>query len=326
MMGRATTSAAALLLRAALLAAAAWPATALAGPQYVSLGTGPISGLYYPTGQAICDIVNKAGSAGPLRCSIEATPGSVYNIEALRSGEEEFALVQSDVQFLASHGEGRWAGAPDGKLRAVMSLYPELLTLIARPDAGLASAGELAGKRVNIGAPGSGTRATWDVLKAALGISEKDLAETSELKPEAAAERLCANTLDASLLIVGHPSKLVESEIKACRLTLVPIDGAKIDALVTEKPYYVKGLIPGADYGLPADTPTFGGLTTLVTTADVPDDVVYALTMAIMQNLDKLRHQPVLAGLDPQKMVTQSLTAPLHPGAERAFRELGLLK
>ena len=314
------------LLLAGSLAILSWPAAARAEQPYISLGTGPVSGLYYPTGQAICDVVNKGGSAAPLRCSVEATPGSVYNIEAIHSGEEEFALVQSDVQYFASMGEGRWKDKPVGKLRSVMSFYPELVTLIARPDAGIASVNELAGKRVNIGAPGSGTRATWDVLKATLGISETDLAEASEQKPEAAAERLCANTLDASLLIVGHPSKLVDSEIKACRLTLVPIDGPKIDALVAAKPYYVKGVIPGSDYGLPADTPTVGGLTTLVTSADVPDDVVYALTMTIMQNLEKLRHQPALAGLDPQKMVTQSLTAPLHPGAERAYRELGLMK
>jgi len=325
-MARADISARRALLMVAALATLSWPAAAVAAQQYVSLGTGPVSGVYYPTGQAICDVLKKAGNAAPLRCSIEATPGSVYNIESVRSGEEEFALVQSDVQYFASAGEGRWKDQPVTKLRAVMSLYPELLTLIARPDSRIASAEDLGGKRVNIGAPGSGTRATWDVLKLALGITEKDLAESSEQKPEAAAGRLCANTLDASLLIVGHPSKLVETEINSCRLTLVPIDGAKIDALVATKPYYVKGVIPGADYGLPADTPTFGGLTTLVTSADVPDDVVYALTMAIMQNLDKLRQQPALAGLDPQKMVAQSLTAPLHPGAERAFRELGLLK
>jgi len=314
------------LAMALAIAASCLPAAALAAQPFVSLGTGPVSGLYYPTGQAICDVVNKGGSAAPLRCSIEATPGSVYNIEAVRSGEEEFALVQSDVQYFATTGEGRWKDQPVGKLRAVMSLYPELLTLIARPDARIAGVQDLAGKRVNIGAPGSGTRATWEVLKTALGIADTDLAEASEQKPEAAAERLCANELDASLLIVGHPSKLVDSEIRACGLTLVPIAGAKVEALLAAKPYYAKGVIKGADYGLAADTPSFGGLTTLVTSADVPDDEVYALTMAIMQNLDKLRHQPALAGLDPQKMATQSLTAPLHPGAERAFRELGLIK
>ncbi len=311
---------------AALLLVAGASAPAVADPRFVSFGTGPVSGLYYPTGQAICDLVNKASDTASLRCSIEATPGSVYNVEAVASGEEEFALVQSDVQFFAVTGEGRWQDQPVGKLRSVMSLYPELLTLVARPDAGITTVEGLKGKRLNIGAPGSGTRATWDALKAALGLTEKDLAEAAELKPEAAAARLCANTLDASLLIVGHPSKLVDSQLKACRLTLVPVDGSKVDALVASKPYYVTGSIPAAQYGLPAETPSFGGQTTLVTSADVPDEVVYAFTMAIMKNLEKLRQQPALAGLDPGRMAEQSLTAPLHTGAARAYRELGLIK
>lgn len=309
-----------------LLALVAAVPAAGAGARFLSLSTGPTSGLYYPTGQAICDIVNSVPHQTPVRCSIEATPGSVYNIEALAEGEDEFALVQSDVQYFAANGEGRWRNQPIGKLRSVLSLYPELVTLVARPDAGLASAEDLKGKRLNIGAPGSGTRATWEVLKQALGITEKDLAEAAELKPEAAAERLCANTLDASLLIVGHPSKMVENELRSCRLTLVPVTGKGIDALVAAKPYYVSGAIPAADYGLPADTPTFGGKTTLVTSTDVPDDVVYEVTMAIMKNLERLRRQPVLAGLEMASMAEQSLTAPLHPGAARAYRELGLLK
>lgn len=322
------TAAAFRLSLAAAIAALAWLApapAARADGTFVSLGSGPVSGLYYPTGQALCDIVN-AAPGRPVRCSLEATPGSVYNVEAVASGEDEFALMQSDVQYLASKGEGRWRGQPVSGLRSVMSLYPELVTLVARPDAGLGSIADIRGKRLNIGAPGSGTRATWEVLKAALGISEKDLAEAAELKPEAAAERLCANTLDASLLIVGHPSKMVDDELRSCRLTLVPVNGEGIAALVASRPYYVEGSIPAAAYGLPADTPSFGGQTTLVTHADVPEEIVYQFTLAVMKNLDRLRRQPTLAGLVPADMAAQSLTAPLHPGAARAYRELGLLK
>lgn len=308
------------------LACSLWPSAPLAAARFISLGTGPVSGLYYPSGQAICDIVNAAGVKAPARCSIEATPGSVYNVEAIATGENDFALVQSDVQFFAAKGGGRWAGQPVGKLRAVMSLYPELVTLIAKPDAGIASIADLKGKRVNIGAPGSGTRATWEILKAALGLKNEDLAEAAELKPDAAAERICADTLDASLLIVGHPSKMVESQLGACGLTLVPVDGEAVNSLVASTPYYVKGTILSADYRLPADTASFGGKTTLVTSADVPDDVVYELTMAIMKNLERLKRLPSLARLDPKEMASQSLTAPMHTGAERAFRELGLLE
>lgn len=310
----------------ATVAAIAWSAAAFAGPQFISLGTGPVSGLYYPTGQAICELVNAAGRKGPLRCSVGATPGSVYNAEAVASGEEDFALVQSDVHYFAVKGEGRWQERPLGKIRSVMSLYPELLAVIARPDAGMTSAAELRGKRLNIGAPGSGTRATWEVLKGALGITEADLAEAAELKPEAAAERLCANKLDASLMIVGHPSSLIEAQLKSCGLTIVPVAGKGVDELVASKPYYVAGAILASHYGLASDTPTFGGQTTLIASSDVSEAAVYELTMAIIRNLDKLKRQPVLTGLDPAWMATQSLTAPLHPGAERAFRELGLLK
>jgi uncharacterized protein len=311
-------------LLAMAMVALASSTPARAGEQFVSLGTGPFSGVYYPTGQAICNIVNATGK--PLRCSIEATPGSLYNVDALSTGEDEFALMQSDVQFLAVKGEGRWQDRPEGKLRAVMSLYPELVTLVARPDAGIASIGAIKGKRINIGAPGSGTRATWEVLKSALGITEADLVEAAELKPEAATERMCANSLDASLLIVGHPSRQVGSALQSCDLTLVPVTGEGIDALVASKPYYVAEAIPASAYGLAADTPSFGGKTMLMTTADVPEELVYTVTIAIMKNIDKLRLQPTLAGLRPAEMVSESLTAPMHPGALRAYQELGLLK
>lgn len=317
-------------LRAVIIAAVLWlcasPASVFAASNFVSVGTGPLTGLYYPTGQSICDKVNAARGETRVRCSVEATPGSVYNAEALAKGEQEFALMQSDVHSFAFLGEGRWQGRPLRELRSVMSLYPELLTLIARPGAGIAGVEDLKGKRVNIGMPGSGTRATWDILSTALGISAKDLAEASGLKPEAAGERLCANTLDASLMIVGHPSKLIDAQLKACGLVLVPVRGAVIDALVASKPYYVHGSIPGQFYGLAADTPSFGGTTTLMTTAGVPEVVVHALAKAVMEDLDRLRQQPVLSGLDPKLMIKQSLIAPLHPGAERAYRELGLLE
>jgi len=317
-------------LRAMVIAAILWlwasPAAVYAASGFVSLGTGPLAGLYYPTGQSICDQVNAVRGETRIRCSVEATPGSVYNAEVLATGEQEFALIQSDVHSFAVNGEGRWRGRPLRELRSVMALYPELLALIARPDAGIAKVEDLKGKRLNIGMPGSGTRATWEILSGALGITANDLAEATELRPESAGERMCANTLDASLMIVGHPSKLVDAQLKACGLVLVPVAGDAIEALVASRPYYVQGTIPGRFYGLATDTPSFGGITTLMTNAAVPDAIVHAFTLAVMQGLDRLRQQPVLSGLDPKQMVQQSLIAPLHPGAARAYRELGLLQ
>lgn len=297
-----------------------------AGRQFASLATGPVSGIYYPVGRAICDAVNAVRAGQALWCSIESTPGSVYNVDSVSSGENEFALVQSDVQFFAVNGEGRWQGRPSSQLRAVMALYPETLTVLAREDSGIGTIEQLKGKRVNIGAPGTGSRVTWDELKGALKITETDLADAAELKNDAAAERLCSNMLDASLMIVGHPSGMIERQLTSCRLKLVPVSGPGVDALVAMRPYYTAATIPGPAYGLAADVPTFGVKATLVTSASVPEDTVHALTIAVMTNLGKLRQQQALAGLKPHDMTGQSLTAPLHPGAARAFRELGLLK
>ncbi|WP_395661843.1 TAXI family TRAP transporter solute-binding subunit [Aestuariivirga sp.] len=305
------------------------PGAADAGPagrHFVSLATGTVSGLYFPVGKAICDAVNTAGSGQALWCSVESTPGSVYNVDSVASGENEFALVQSDAQFFAVNGEGRWQGRPASQLRAVMALYPETLTVIVREDSGIGTIEQLKGKRVNIGAPGTGSRVTWDELKGALKITEADLGEAAELKTDAATARLCANTLDASLMIVGHPSSMIERQLNSCRLKLLPVGGEAVDALVAMRPYYTAAAIPGRAYGLAADVPTFGVKATLVTSATVPEDTVHALTMAIMSNLEKLKQQQALAGLKPEDMAARSLTAPLHPGAARAFRDLGLLK
>lgn len=300
---------------------------ASAEPAYVSIGTGAVSGVYYPTGRVICDAVNASLRTSILRCSAEATPGSVYNVEALLTGEIDFAMVQSDVQYLAVTGKMRWSGHPAEMLRSVMSLYPELVTIIARPDAGITDIEGLRGKRVNIGAPGSGTRATWAVLEKALGFTHDDLAEAAELTPDAAADRMCAGKLDASILITGHPSKMVDAELSSCRLTLIPIGASSIDRLVAANPNYARATIPAEMYGLAIDTATFGGKTTLLTSAAVPEEIVYQFTKAMMKNLARLKaQQPSLAGLNPEDMARQSLSAPLHPGAERAYRELGLSK
>lgn len=315
----------------AALALVAWglaaPLPLAAEPDFVSMATGAVSGLYYPTGRALCDVVNGSAQRTVLRCSVEATPGSVYNIEALASGEEDFAIVQSDVQSLAVNGQGRWQGRPISQLRAVMSLYPEVMTIIARPEAAIFGVEGLRGKRVNIGAPGSGTRATWDELAEALGMTAQDLGEAAELKQDSAMDRLCAGDLDASLLVVGHPSAQVARELAQCGLVLVPVHGPQIDALIAKKSYFVTAVIPASAYGLGHDVKTFGIEATIVTTADQPEEQVHAFTLSVLEGLEKLkRNLPPLAGMDPADMARLSQTAPLHPGAARAYREFGVLE
>lgn len=292
---------------------------------FVTLGTS--ESLYYEVGRALCSVIDKTRREHGIRCSAEPTPGSVYNLERLRDGDLDFALAQSDAHFAAYRGEGNWSGSPFTELRSVMALYPELATLLVRPDAGIASLADLKGKRINVGNPGSGTRATWDRLQTALGWSVDDFQETRELTPGAAGEALCAGEIDATLLMVGHPSAVVEKEIGLCPHAFMPIKGPEIDRMLADLPYYTKGVIAKGLYGLPVDIQTFGGRATLVTTSAMPEPVVYALVKAIVGNFASLRAlHPVLSTLSAGGMAMDTLSAPLHPGAERAFRELGVLQ
>ncbi len=309
----------------ALLMALIEGAASAAGPPMTFVTLGTSESLYYDIGRALCSVVAKGRREHGIRCSAEPTPGSVYNLERLVEGDLDFALAQSDAQFAAYRGEGNWAGHPFTALRSVMSLQPELLTLLVRADSGVASIGDLRGKRLNVGNPGSGTRATWDLLQAALGWDPDDVRNAVEMRPEPAGQALCAGKIDSNLMVVGHPSPIVAREVDQCPHWFIQIQGPEVDRLIAERPYYTKGSIPKGLYGLPQDVQTFGGRATLVTRADTPEPVVHDLVRALLSDLEGLRaSNPTLARLDAAEMARVGLTAPLHPGAERAFRELGI--
>jgi uncharacterized protein len=291
---------------------------------FASIGTGELNGVYYSVGRALCQVVNRELVSRGVRCSAEATPGSEYNIEGLRSGELEFGIVQADVQFMAYNGKGMWAGRPYSDLRSVFSLHRELATMVVRSDSGIA---DMAGKRVNIGSAGSGTRATWDTIAAALDWRGKMRIHPTELTPGATTRALCDKIIDANFLMVGYPSPLVSSQLAACPTKLVPITGGIVDKIIAAHPYYRRYAIPGEVYGMDDAVPTFGSNATLVTTAAVPPRVVHAIASAVLANLDELRSlHPALAHLDADEMTTAGLTAPLHSGAEQAYRQVAVIK
>ncbi|MFN3937280.1 MAG: TAXI family TRAP transporter solute-binding subunit [Gemmobacter sp.] len=302
--------------------------TAEAQQTFISIGTGGVTGVYYPAGGAICRLVNRDRAEHGIRCGVESTGGSIFNINAIRSGELEFGVAQSDWQFHAYNGTSQFqeTGAFEG-LRAVFSLHPEPFTVVARADSGIRNFEDLKGKRVNIGNPGSGQRGTMDVVLEAMGWTTADFAVASELPPAEQALALCDNNIDAMVYTVGHPSGAIQEATTSCDTVLVNVTGEAIDRLVEENPYYRVAVIPGGMYrGTSDDVTTFGVGATFVTSADVPDDVVYAVTKAIFENLDQFKGlHPALAALDPKQMVTDGNSAPLHPGAERYYREAGLL-
>ena len=293
---------------------------------YVSMGTGATNGVYYPVGNAICRIVNKSGAAANLWCSAESTPGSIYNLSKLGEGELECAIVQSDTQHEAYNGRGTFAGTPKPWLRSIASLHPELMTIIARP--GLAADGleALKRKRLNAGPIGSGSHSTWSALEQGSGWKLYERAILSEMKADLALTALCADQLDAEIFLVGHPSAVVRKHLQACESEIVPVAGPMIDMLLSTLPYYKRGVIAAGAYGLKADVPTFGVRATLVTSAKLNDQVAYTVARNLIGNIDELRAaHPALASLDRAQMAREALTAPLHPGAERAYREAGLI-
>ncbi len=311
------------LAAAALMAAGA----AQAQQTFISIGTGGVTGVYYPAGGAICRVVSRDRGEHGIRCGVESTGGSIFNINAIRSGELEFGVAQSDWQYHAFNGTSRFEDdGPFEDLRAVFSLHPEPFTVVARADAGIASFDDLAGKRVNVGNPGSGQRGTMEVVMAAMGWDMNTFSVASELQAGEQAQALCDNNVDAIVYTVGHPSGAIQEATTACDTVLVNVDNDVIRALVEERDYYRMATIPGGMYrGTDEDVTTFGVGATFVTSAAVPEEVVFHVTRAVFENIDFFRSlHPALGALDTAEMVSDGLSAPIHDGAARFFSEAGL--
>ena len=296
--------------------------------QFISIGTGGVTGVYYPTGGAICRLVNKSRKEHGIRCAVESTGGSVYNINTIKAGELEFGVAQSDWQHHAYNGTSKFADNPFPEIRAVMSVHPEPFTLIVRGDSGISGFMDLKGKRVNVGNPGSGQRATMEVVMDAYGIGMDDLALATEYKGSEMAKQLCDGNIDAMIYTIGHPAAAIKEATTTCDAQLVSVTGEAIDKLVADNPFYRVATIPGGMYkGTDGDTTTFGVGATFVTSADVPEEVVYIVAKSVMENIDDFRGlHPAFANLDPAQMVADGLSAPLHDGAARAYKELGLME
>lgn len=312
------------------LVTAAFMAPAAMAEEFITIGTGGVTGVYYPTGGAICRLVNKGRKEHGIRCSVESTGGSVYNIKTIRAGELEFGVAQSDWQYHAYNGtsENFEADGPMEDLRAVFSVHPEPFTVVARADSGIKTFEDLKGKRVNIGNPGSGARGTTEVVLGAMGWSIDDLALATELKAAEQAAALCDNQIDAMIYTVGHPSGSIQEASTACDSVLVNVTGEAIDKLIADNSYYRTATIPGGMYrGTDEDVTTFGVGATFVTSANVSDEAVYAVVSSVFDNFDDFKKlHPAFANLTPEEMATAGLSAPLHPGAAKYYKEKGWIE
>ena len=296
---------------------------------FITIGTGGVTGVYYPTGGAICRLVNKNRAEHGVRCTVESTGGSIFNLNTIAAGELDMGVAQSDWQYHAYHGSSQFAEkGPNQELRAVFSVHAEPFTVVARADAGIAAFADLKGKRVNIGNPGSGQRGTMEVLMGALGWTVDDFQLASELKSAEQSRALCDNKIDAFAITVGHPSANIKEAATACDAVVVDVSGEVVDQLVAENSYYRYATIPGGMYrGTDADVNTFGVGATFVSSTKTSPDTVYQVVKAVFENFEDFKQlHPAFGTLTKEQMVKDGLSAPLHDGAARYYREAGLLE
>jgi uncharacterized protein len=293
----------------------------------ITIGTGGVKGVYYPTGGSICTLVNKSRQSHGLRCSAKTTDGSIYNLRTIRAGWMEFGIAQSDWNFHAYNGSSKFSfSGADKKLRSIFSVHAEPLTIIARKDSNIKHFDDLKGKRINIGMRGSGIRRTMEVLIEAKGWTTSTFSEVRELKSNRQIDALCNDKVDAIVFMVGHPSRSVREVTTECDAVLVNVSGPAVDRLISSNSYYRKAVIPGNMYlGSSHNTTTFGVGATFVSTIETSESTVYNVVKSVFENFEAFkRMHPAFKNLRKEEMIWDSLSAPLHPGALRYYSEIGL--
>lgn len=312
------------VVAAVLIAAMSVPAMAT---EFITIGTGGVTGTYYPTGGAICRLMNKNRKATGIRCSVESTGGSVYNVNTINANELDFGISQSDTAYQAYHGEGKFKNKPIKGLRSVLAIYPELLALVVRKSAGIKTLYDIKDKKINIDIPGSGTRMTTEIVLDAFGIKMSDLALANELKSSEGPTMLKDNKIDGYFGMFGHPTANIKDAANSVDIDLVPIEGKPIDYLVNKYPYYAKGVISGSFYkGVTHDTPSIGVKAVLVTKDTIDEKIVYTVAKTILDNFDEFKKLHPAYKTITKKSLLDGLAIPQHPGAIKAFKEAGLIK
>ncbi len=294
--------------------------------KFVTIGTAGVTGLYYVVGNSICKLMNRDSDKHGITCTAQATGGSIANLNGIAGGDINFGTVQSDWQFHALNGSSAFSdNGPNEKLRAVFSAHADVVTVVARADTGINELADLKGKKVNIGNPGSGSRATAEVLLDTIGIKVDDLAFAGELKSAEQSAALCDRKVDAIMFSAGHPVGNIKEATVSCDTVFLQVAGGKIDKLVADTPYYSKATIPAGLYkGQSDEVQSYGPLATLVTSTDTDEEAVYQLVKAVFDNFKRFKAlRPTFANLKEEDMISNGMIAPLHEGAVRYYKERG---
>ncbi|WP_422367929.1 TAXI family TRAP transporter solute-binding subunit [Pelagibius sp.] len=271
--------------------------------------------------------MNRGQKDHGIKCTAPSTGGSVANLNAIGNGEQDMGVAQSDWQYHAYNGTAadKFPNGANKDLRAVFSVHPEPFTVVARSDSGIKTFADLKGKRVNVGNPGSGARGTMEVVMGKLGWEMGDFKLASELKSAEQSAALCDNKIDAIVFTVGHPSGTIKEATTSCESIIVPVTGPEIDALANDNDYYAKATVVGGTYdGTADDVETFGVGATFVSSTKADEETIYQVVKAVFDNFDRFKKlHPAFANLKEADMITNNLSAPLHPGAVKYYKERG---
>ncbi|MDO5046554.1 TAXI family TRAP transporter solute-binding subunit [Campylobacter sp.] len=299
-------------------------ASTLGAKEFISIGTGGMTGTYYPVGGAICRLANKDPQ---IKCSVQSTGGSIYNVNNVLKKELNFGFVQSDVVYDKYNGVGKFKDMGDKNLRAVVSIYPELLAFVVSKASGINSINDLEGKNINVGNPGSGNEMTALTVFNAYGFDAKKLKHHGVLTAQECPHALKDKKIDGYFYMVGHPTANITDAANSMPIDIVNISGENIDKMLKEFPYFAKGVIPKGTYeGVDKDVESIGVKAVLVTSKDMSDNAVTAVVKAILDNFDEYKTlHPALSAVTKESLI-EGLSAPLHPAAEAEFKKHGIIK
>lgn len=292
----------------------------------VTIGSGSVGGVYYPTAGALCRLLNRERVRHGLRCVIEVSNGSVQNVRDVIEHRIDFGLVQTDIQADAIIGRRRFEkDGPRDNLRALFTVHAEPFTVVTRLGANIRKFSDLKGKRINLGKPGSGTSATMAMLMNSFGLTREMFSQVFDLPASQAGAALCENKIDAFVYVVGHPNRALRTVSETCAIRVVPVTGKPVDELLGEREYFARTTVPARIYvGNNEPVETVGVRASVLTLDSMPEKIAYELTRAIFAHLNDVRGlHPAFANLRAPEMLTGNL-APYHPGAARYFKEAGI--
>jgi TRAP transporter TAXI family solute receptor len=299
--------------------------TGLAAKRFVSIASGWVTGVYYPLAGAMSRIAHE--KLPDIKITVESSGASVANAKLIGSGEADFGILQNDIAFYAFKGVKPMFEAPIANIMGVTSLYPEHCQIHARKDAKIKTPADLKGKRVAVGPLGSGTEQNAMQILEAYGLKFEDLGKVERLSATESADYLKDKRIDAAFYTVGVGASAIVDTALFVDSLIVPIDGAQADALKKKYPYYSKATVPAGIYkGVDQPVPTVAVLAILVTKKELETDMVYRITKAMFENIDRIHTAHAKGKEVTLQKALDGMPIPLHPGAEKYYKEKGLIK